>query len=349
MPSVFGLNVITGGLSPDVYNTQTSLVAGGLFPLLTPQLGIADSSPATIAAQGTVISNAISAQFGAGITPTGGIIQASIGIPIGPHNTNLNFNLTDLIQNPTSIAGQRIFNPIGAAQANYVSNLTTYTGSELNIIVDLVKTSTATSNTSQLKQLIECTTFTISIHREKAAVRAAGYINPKGFARGRRTIAGTLVLTQFTVDVLYNFLMSQQLSSHDLSKDTQYVKVDQLPPFNMTMLFTDEYGSVSYRRVLGVDFVTDGVVYSTNDMLSEQTISYMASDFTPLLDINSSALFKPDVTSQIFAPERTVQTVLAGGPSQPAVPATNIFSPPSTAGGALRQYIGVGSNSSQQA
>jgi len=111
---------------------------------------------------------------------------------------------------------------------------------------------------------------------------------------------------------------------HDISKDSQYVKDDQLPPFNMTLLFTDEYGNVSYRRILGVDFVTDGVVYSTNDMLTEQTISYMASDFTPLLDINSSALFHPNVTSRIFSPERTVQSVLADR-SLPAIPPINIF------------------------
>jgi hypothetical protein len=103
------------------------------------------------------------------------------------------------------------------------------------------------------------------------------------------------------------------------------VKVDQLPPFNITLLFTDEYGNVSYRRVLGVDFVTDGVVYSSNDMLTEQTVSYMASDFTPLLDIDSSALFRPDILSRVFAPERTVQTVLSSL-ARFAIPPTNIFS-----------------------
>jgi hypothetical protein len=191
-----------------------------------------------------------------------------------------------------------------------------------------VNATTTSNNTPQsFKQLIECTTFTVSVHREKSAVRAAGYINPKAFARGRRTIAGTMVLTQYTVDVLYRFLVSQQLLGHDISKDTQYVKVDQLPPFNMTLLFADEYGNASYRRILGVDFVTDGIVYSSNDMLSEQTVSYMASDFTPLLDINTSALYRPDVISQIFSSEQTVQTILSSG-QQFAIPPTNIFSRP---------------------
>lgn len=323
MPSSFGLSVVSGGLNPDVTGGMTSLVSGGLFPILVAQPGRFDSSPAIIAAQNTIIKNGITAQLGGVATSTGGVISASVGIPIG--NTNVQFSLSDIIGNPMSLTGQQVFNPFGIVSEAFVNNTTTYTGSDIRVIVDLVNTRTVSNQRTETKQLIECTTFTISIHREKAAVRAAGYINPKGFARGRRTVAGTLVLTQFTVDVLYKFLMGQQLSGHDISKDTQYVKVDQLPPFNMTLLFTDEFGNISYRRVLGVDFVTDGVVYSSNDMLAEQTVSYMASDFTPLIDFNSSALFRPTSTSSMFAPERTVQNVLADG-QQFAIPSTNIFS-----------------------
>lgn len=324
MPSSFGLTVVTGGLQPDVYGTQTSLVSGGLFPITVPQPGLYDSSPAKIAAANAQITAGLIAQgVPLATNPTAAVAQVSVGIPIG--KVNVNFSLTDIIQNPLSLTGQQVFNPAGLSTQEFYNNTSTYTGSDIRVIVDLVDTETMGDTNPQLKQLIECTTFTVSVHREKAAVRACGYINPKGFARGRRTIAGTMVLTQFTVDALYNFLKAGQLSAHDLSKDTQYVKVDQLPPFNMTLLFTDEYGNVSYRRVLGVDFVTDGVVYSSNDMLAEQTVSYMASDFTPLLDINSTALFRPNVTSAIFAPERTVSNVLSDG-QQFAIPSTNIFS-----------------------
>lgn len=321
MPSAFNLSVVTGGLALDVYGGQTSMVSGGLFSITQPQLGPLDSSPAIIARQNAIIQSEMQNQLGGGIIPGG--ISAALSVPIG--HTQLTFDLNSILADPTGLTGQQVFNPSGLLTSEFINTTATYTGSDLRIIVDLVNADTTTQNVPQLKQLVECTTFTISVHREKAAVRAAGYINPKGFARGRRTIAGTLVLTQFTVDVLYNFLKSQQLLAHDVSKDTQYVKVDQLPPFNMTLLFTDEFGNVSYRRVLGVDFVTDGVVYSSQDMLAEQTISYMASDFTPLLDINSSALFRPDVASQIFSPERTVQTVLSSG-QQFAIPPTNIFS-----------------------
>ena len=121
-------------------------------------------------------------------------------------------------------------------------------------------------------QLVELTTITVSVHRVKSPAPAMGYINTKGWARGRRTVAGTMVLTQLSTDVLATFLTSSAFTS-DLSKESQYVKVDQLPPFNISMLFADEYGHMSYQRILGVEFVTSGNIHSIQDMLSEQTRS----------------------------------------------------------------------------
>ena len=145
-----------------------------------------------------------------------------------------------------------------------------YTGSNLKVMIEVANDGTntinptglsATTNSNnvaqqgiskparQAKQLVELTTITVSVHRVKSPAVACGYINAKGWARGRRTIAGTLVMTKFTTDVLYSFLNSGAFTS-DLSKDTTYMKVDQLPPFNLTLLFADEYGNSSSQRLL---------------------------------------------------------------------------------------------------
>lgn len=323
MPSSFGLFAVTGGLNPGAAGNSVPLVSIGLAATLYPQLGPNDSSPSIIAGQNA----ALSANLGvtAALATPGSIVVGLNSVPIGTAVTAA-ANAFEALVSGLGTPQTGIFNANGAITSSYVNNTTTYTGSDLTIIVDMVNAVTTAANTQKNRKiLVECTTFTVSVHREKAAVRAAGYINPKGFARGRRTIAGTIVLTQFTVDVLYEFLLSQQILGHDVSKDTQYVKVDQLPPFNMTLLFGDEYGNVSYRRILGVDFVTDGVVYSSNDMLSEQTISYMASDFTPLININDSAQYNAKVLSQNVQAERTPGSVMLGQTSL-TVPATNIFS-----------------------
>jgi hypothetical protein len=205
-----------------------------------------------------------------------------------------------------------------------------YTGSNLKVMIEVANDGTNTTNPTglstttnsnsvshqgtskparQAKQLVELTTITVSVHRVKSPAVACGYINPKGWARGRRTIAGTLVMTKFTTDVLYAFLNSGAFTS-DLSKDTTYMKVDQLPPFNLTLLFADEYGNTSSQRLLGVELVTSGDVYSIQDMLSEQTISYVAADFTPLMPLNKSSLYGAATGSTVTAPQRTVGTVL---------------------------------------
>src|SRR5208337_333625 len=168
------------------------------------------------------------------------------------------------------------------------SGTETYTGSD---ILNMIESSEQASDGRRYaKQLLEATTITVSIHRDIAPVRAGGFINPKGFALGTRTIAGTLICTQFTQDVFYSFLQSLNLT--DGSKDSVFTKVDQLPPFNITMVFTNELGYASQRKLYGVKFVNDGVVYSIQDMLVEQTIAFMALDFTPLTPLTLDNLFQ---------------------------------------------------------
>lgn len=187
------------------------------------------------------------------------------------------------------------------------TEIATYSGSDMHVAIEVPNPDG--SGRSQFREFIELSTLSISIYRVKAPARACGYINPKGFARGTRTIAGTMVLTQFTVDVLYRFLYNVRQST-DLSKDSQYRKPDQLPPFNLTIYFTDEFGNRSYRRLLGVDMANDGTVYSNKDFYSEQTISYMAADFTPLLPAESSPQAVNDPTSMAAKQQKTPMSVL---------------------------------------
>lgn len=160
-----------------------------------------------------------------------------------------------------------------------------YSGSDLRV---LVEPALYEPGGQPPRQLVELTTLTVSVHREKAPVRACGYINPKGFARGRRTIAGTMVLTQFHIDSLYRFLRT--LRADDYSRDSFYTKPDQLPAFHMLLVFANESGFVSWRRLMGVEILTDGTVYSVHDLYAEQSVTYMASDFTPLLPASEPAV-----------------------------------------------------------
>jgi hypothetical protein len=124
-------------------------------------------------------------------------------------------------------------------------------------------------------------------------------------------------------DVLIEFLSAFAL--RDKSKDTTYTKIDQLPPFNITAIFSNEYGYASFRRLLGVEFVTDGTVYSINDAFTEQTISYVCADFTPLAPLSWQDMIAPVQTDQsdpttsrektrCFAAERKIRLARARRP-----------------------------------
>ena len=84
-----------------------------------------------------------------------------------------------------------------------------------------------------------------------------------------------------------------------------YFQFDQLPPFNFTLLFNDETGYASYQRLLGVRLVSDGVIYSTQDMYSEQTLTYLAADLTPLLPLTLSSLYQLPGQVKAAGAERT--------------------------------------------
>ena len=175
-----------------------------------------------------------------------------------------------------------------AEVAQHESGRHVFSGSDMKVFLEIPG--------NKMRSLLEVSTVTVSVHREKAPVRALGCINTKGYARGRRTIAGTIILTQFQVDFLLRFLGTP--NAKDESKDTRLVKVDQLPPFNLYLYFGDEYSkdTQSYRELIGVDLVTDGTVHSSQDMYTERTLSYVAADFTPLLPINAKANATPTDT-----------------------------------------------------
>lgn len=298
------LSYSTGGLYPNLPN-YGPLVAGGAPIILNPtpalnpsedpgQFGLGPKlnlSPEQLSDLQSL--STIRNTSGTQIVPTpSGFAQIGNGY-------SLSFD-------PGTLRG-RITPALSTSEVNGTAQTVTgdtgvYTGADVRLMIESSEASP--DGRRYAKQLLEATTITVSVHREVAPVRAGGYINPKGFALGKRTIAGTLIVTQFTADVLLAFLQSVMLI--DGSKDTTFTKVDQLPPFNITMIFTNELGYASERKLLGVKFVTDGVVYSIQDMLVEQTLSFMALDFTPLVPLTLTSLYQPtNLLDQTTRRERT--------------------------------------------
>jgi hypothetical protein len=145
----------------------------------------------------------------------------------------------------------------------------------------------------------ELQTISYSIHREKFPVRTLGSINPVGFTYGGRTIAGSLIFTVFDRHIIKQAVSQMFIpgsdsdpygvSTLDYEDMLQRMVTDEMPPFDVTITFQNEYGQSSTMSILGVTIVDEGQVMSIEDMLTENTMSYMAMDIS-LMDNNSYTL-----------------------------------------------------------
>jgi hypothetical protein len=131
--------------------------------------------------------------------------------------------------------------------------------------------------------LASASSISVSAFREKVPVRACGFVAPKGFTHGPRTVAGSIVFVQFDEHALAPFLFQppSQLSCEE--KPTSVIQIDQLPPMIVVAQFANEYGSISELTIYGLEFIDDGNVFSIDDLFSENTCTYVARDYNVLL------------------------------------------------------------------
>jgi hypothetical protein len=154
------------------------------------------------------------------------------------------------------------------------------------------------SGTLPVKVLAELSTISYSIHREKFPVRALGSVYPKGFTKGPRTIAGSLVFTVFNKHVLDEFLnattavISTGVTGSDIDQHNAISPAlsDQIPPFDITVTYNNEHGESAKMVIYGVEIVNEGQVTSVNDMITENEMQYVARDIDLMTNLTKRNL-----------------------------------------------------------
>lgn len=124
-------------------------------------------------------------------------------------------------------------------------------------------------------------TLSIQTYREKMAVRALGNSYPKGYTRGPRTIAGSMIFTVFNEHALAKLIRSMSgKGSIYGERDTELSSLiaDQLPPIDLTIVVANEYGQLAQMGIYGVEFVNDGMTMSVEDILTEEVIQFVSRD-----------------------------------------------------------------------
>ena len=99
--------------------------------------------------------------------------------------------------------------------------------------------------------------------------------------RGPREIAGTIVFTVFDEHVLYRFLEAHP-SDFDAASGLSSALMDQLPPVDITVVFANEYGTISRMGLFGVEFIDEGQTMSIEDIITENVVSFVARDLDPM-------------------------------------------------------------------
>lgn len=129
--------------------------------------------------------------------------------------------------------------------------------------------------------------------------------NPRSFSRGKRGIAGSLVFTIFDRDALMRikngstvyrsaFNTSDNMTGENLLRPDEDITVgmdanisrwtqgarphysDEIPPFDITITFLNEYGNASQMSIYGVELTNEGMGLSIDDITTEKACSFVA-------------------------------------------------------------------------
>jgi hypothetical protein len=175
--------------------------------------------------------------------------------------------------------------------------------------------------------------ITFSVTREKAPIYTMGSPNPRSFSRGKRGIAGSLIFTVFDRPALYTMLETNYntpnrqvfytRAHNTLPGDSGHKRgiaevastvrdvtdkipfyADQIPPFDITITFANEYGQAAARSIYGVELLNEGSGASMDDIVIEETMTYVAREIGPMYRIATDQMksrFNDDDLSSIIS------------------------------------------------
>ncbi len=175
--------------------------------------------------------------------------------------------------------------------ADQVRAHTSYSGCDIKAVVSFYDANAKDKDQRvKFKVLGDLQTMTYSTHREKFPVRTLGRTTAKGYTRGPRTIGGTLIFTVFDKEVLSDLLVQNYQTDSAKADNYGFLKavlVDQIPPFDISVTFVNEYGSVSRMVIYGVELVNEGQTMSIDDLITENVCSFVARHVEPMYSMRN--------------------------------------------------------------
>jgi hypothetical protein len=206
--------------------------------------------------------------------------------------------------------------PVGqnnVLSTDYINSNVSFSGADAVATIILPPIGSTPRNsryTGEVITLGELQTISYSIHRENSPIRTIGHVNPKSFIKGGRTIAGSMIFTVFDEYAFYKIREYRDL----LGRQNGFFAplADMLPPFDMVITFANEYGSMAKMKLLGMTIVDEGQTVSIDDLITEQTYTYMARGIQPLVKYSNPSVNDPGIDPESIARDLQISLNIFG-------------------------------------
>ena len=155
---------------------------------------------------------------------------------------------------------------------------------------------------SDIKQLKSVATVSVSVYDAKAPVRALGSRSVLGYTGSIRTIAGSIVFVVVEGHPLEDLMTldKRRFSMYDdysvghshvpgIDKSKEMYAIGGISPFKLMLLYKNEIGNSAGLEIHQVEFVSEGIVTSVNDMVTEVVVQFVATGFSQLTRSESKA------------------------------------------------------------
>lgn len=148
------------------------------------------------------------------------------------------------------------------------------------------------TNLGEVIHLENIATVSISMYEAKAPVRRLGHAAPVGFTGNIRSIAGSLIFVVVREHPLREVMQQfQRFNKHIDDDRTQkgfaqsknVFNAGMILPFNLMLMYKNEVDKQGAGiRINNVEFISEGIVTSVNDMVTEVVLQFVATEIDQL-------------------------------------------------------------------
>lgn len=147
-----------------------------------------------------------------------------------------------------------------------------------------------TEQGSKVFSLNSLATISFQVNEQKSPVRRLGRQGIVGFTRSIKTIAGTMVFVILKGHPLKDLMPNNNLIQRHKEINTNMPsQATNILPFNLRLKYKTEHSSYDFSELFieGIEIISQSIVTSVNDMITELVVQFMAQDYKEFYSNNN--------------------------------------------------------------